>query len=135
MRVFGYWARFNVVGWIGVLVQLAVLTVLVRAFQLNYLLATALAVEAAVLHNFTWHELWTWAEPGSPGCAALVNRLARFHLANGVTSIAGNLLLMSVLVGRAQLPVVAANICAILVCSSLNFLLSHFWVFRRKAAR
>ncbi len=135
MRVLGYWARFNVVGWIGVLVQLAVLTVLVRAFEVNYLLATTFAVEAAVLHNFAWHELWTWADLGSSGCAALLIRLGRFHLANGLISIAGNLLLMSVLVGRVHLHAVTANICAILVCSSLNFFLSHFWVFRRKPAR
>jgi len=44
-------------------------------------------------------------------------------------------LLMSVLVGRAHLPAVTANFCAILVCSSLNFFLSHFWVFRQKPAR
>ena len=50
-------------------------------------------------------------------------------------NLAGNLLLMSVLVGRAHLPAVTANFCAILVCSSLNFFLSHFWVFRQRPAR
>ncbi len=135
MRILGCWARFNVVGWIGVLIQLAVLTVLVQGLQLNYLLATSLAVEAAILHNFAWHERWTWAASGPSDRAALLVRLMRFHLANGLISITGNLLLMSLLVGRAHFPAVAANSCAILVCSSLNFFLSHFWVFRRKPAR
>ena len=135
MRILGCWARFNVVGWIGGVVQLAVLAVLVQVLQLNYLLATSLAVEAAILHNFAWHERWTWAGSGPPGCTALLKRLMRFHLANGLISIAGNLLLMSVLVGRAHLPAVTANFCAILVGSSLNFFLSHFWVFRQKPAR
>jgi putative flippase GtrA len=124
-----------VVGWIGVLVQLAVLTLLVRGLQINYILATVLAVEAAVLHNFAWHERWTWAGSMPPGCSAFLNRLMRFHLSNGLTSIAGNLLMMSVLVGRAHLPEVTASVCAILTCSSLNFFFSHFWVFRRKPAR
>jgi putative flippase GtrA len=135
LRILGRWAKFNVVGWIGVLVQLAVLTLLMRGLQLNYLLATSLAVEAAVLHNFAWHERWTWAGSISPGRTSFLNRLMRFHMANGLTSIAGNLLLMSILVGHAHLPEVAANFCAILICSSLNFLLSHFWVFRRKPAQ
>jgi putative flippase GtrA len=117
------------------LVQLAVLTLLVQGLQLNYLLATFLAVEAAILQNFAWHERWTWAGSYPAGSTALLARLMRFHLANGLISITGNLLLMSLLVGRAHLPAVTANFCAILVCSSLNFLLSHFWVFRRKPAR
>jgi putative flippase GtrA len=135
LRILECWARFNVVGWIGVLVQLAILTLLVRGLQLNYLPATALAVEAAVLHNFAWHERWTWAGSGPSGSAALLNRLVRFHLANGLISLAGNLVLMGLLVGCAHLRPVTANLCAILACSSLNFFLSHFWVFRRKPAR
>lgn len=135
MRILGCWARFNVVGWIGVLVQLAVLTLLVRGLQLNYLMATSLAVEAAVLHNFAWHERWTWSGSGPSGSTALLNRLMRFHVANGLMSLAGNLALMSLLVGRAHLHPVTANFCAILVCSSLNFFLSHFWVFRQKPVR
>jgi len=135
LKILGHWMRFNVVGWAGVVVQLAVLALLVRGMQLNYLLSTLVAVEAAVLHNFVWHERWTWACSGSSGGAAFLKRLLRFHLANGLTSITGNLVLMSLFVGRAHLPVVTANFCAILVCSSLNFLLSHFWVFRQKPAR
>jgi hypothetical protein len=40
----------------GVGVQLAVLAAMKSVQHLNYLLATALAVEAAVIHNFLWHE-------------------------------------------------------------------------------
>lgn len=134
MRILGCWAKFNVVGWVGALVQIAVLALLVD-LRLDYLLATLLAVEAAVLHNFAWHEKWTWAGSGRSGIPALLNRLVRFHLANGLISIAGNLLLMGILVGHAHLPAVAANLCSILACSSLNFLLSHFWVFRQGQVR
>ena len=30
------------------------------ALHENYMAATALAVEPAVLHNFVWHEMYTW---------------------------------------------------------------------------
>jgi putative flippase GtrA len=46
------WVKFNAVGGIGILVQLGTLTLLRSGLGVNYLLATALAVEAAVLHNF-----------------------------------------------------------------------------------
>ncbi len=32
----------------------------------HYLVATALAVEMAVLHNFFWHRRWTWADRRDP---------------------------------------------------------------------
>jgi len=44
------WLKFNAVGAGGVAVQLAFLALLVR-LGVHYLLATALAVEAAVLQN------------------------------------------------------------------------------------
>ena len=50
------WLKFNFVGGIGIGVQLVVLTALKSGLHFNYLLATVLAVEAAVIHNFIWHE-------------------------------------------------------------------------------
>src|SRR5262249_8430739 len=54
--------KFNVVGIAGVGVQLLVLALLKSGFGVPYLTATVLAVETAVLHNFFWHERWTWIE-------------------------------------------------------------------------
>jgi putative flippase GtrA len=56
------WCKFNLVGAIGILVQFAVLFFLKSVMQCNYLVAAGLAVEAAVVHNFVWHERYTWAE-------------------------------------------------------------------------
>jgi putative flippase GtrA len=56
------WSKFNFVGGIGIAVQFAALFLLKTVFHLDYLVATALAVEAAVLHNFVWHERFTWAD-------------------------------------------------------------------------
>src|SRR5438552_6168090 len=46
------WLKFNAVGGIGIVVQLVVLAVLKVTFHFDYLWATALAVETAVIHNF-----------------------------------------------------------------------------------
>ncbi len=51
-------ATFAGIGLIGFGVQLATLALLVLAGW-PYLVATCVAVEAAVLHNFAWHERWT----------------------------------------------------------------------------
>src|SRR5205085_9977389 len=55
-------ARFNAVGAMGVAVQLGTLALLTRVLGWDYLVATAIAVEAAVAHNFLWHERYTWAD-------------------------------------------------------------------------
>ena len=46
------WLKFNLVGAIGIGVQLGALGALTAVMHMPYLIATALAVEAAVLHNF-----------------------------------------------------------------------------------
>ena len=56
------WLKFNAVGGMGILVQLGALALLKSGLHLDYLPATALAVEVTVLHNFLWHERFTWAD-------------------------------------------------------------------------
>jgi putative flippase GtrA len=122
------WTVFNAVGVIGFAVQLAVLGALLHA-GLHYLAATAVAIEAAVLHNFVWHERWTWRErvflPRTRG-----RRLWRFHLLNGLVSLTGNIVLMWALVGQAGLPALPANVLSVGVCALVNFAASERLVFQ-----
>ena len=187
------WCAFNFVGAGGIVVQLTVLHFLIHHLRLHYLPATALAVEAAVLHNFIWHERWTWKDrsdlanrsakkslapilqencklrlfefsgvpkdlPTSPSrsvscVTACLRRLATglleisglnshgvwrrlllFHLANGVLSIAGNLLLMRFFVGTAAWSYLSANFVTIAAVSLLNFWAGDKIVFRNHAS-
>ena len=125
------YARFNLVGAMGMAVQLATLAVLNRAFPGHYLCATAAAVELTLLHNFAWHLHYTWRDRRPSPLPGLL----RFHLTNGLVSLLGNLILMRILVQRAHLPVVAANLMAILCCSLINFRLSHRWAFATSQAQ
>ncbi len=128
--VFRTWLKFNAVGIIGVGVQLAALAILRTGLGADYLVATFLAVEAAVLHNFIWHERWTWVERTRQEAGGVIGRLFRFHLANGLISIAGNLVLMWLLVSRLHLHYFIANLIAIGTCSIVNFFASDRLVFR-----
>jgi len=125
------WLKFNFVGAIGIGVQLSVLLILTGGFHLSYLFATALAVEAAVVHNFLWHERYTWADRLRPSWRKSLPRLLRFNLTTGGVSIAGNLALMKILVGLGKTNYLVANGIAIAVCSLMNFLVSDRIVFRR----
>jgi putative flippase GtrA len=120
------WFRFSAVGAAGIAVQAATLALLLRVAGLHYLAATAIAVEASVLHNFVWHRRWTWADRRSGNTSAM---LLRFNLTTGAMSIIGNLVLMVVLVGGVGLAPFVANMVTIAICSLINFALSDRFVF------
>ena len=123
------WLKFNAVGGLGIGVQLAVLLVLKRGLHLGYLPATALAVEVAVVHNFVWHERYTWADRVLPSWRESLPRLLRFNLTTGAVSILGNLALMKVMVDLGHINYLAANAIAIVLCSLANFIVSEGLVF------
>ncbi|MCW5979289.1 MAG: GtrA family protein [Bryobacteraceae bacterium] len=129
------WLRFNAVGAGGIAVQLAALALYKSGLGLHYLAATALAVETAVLHNFVWHERWTWRERTADATvAAVAGRLFRFHVSNGLVSILSNVVLMRIFAGYFHLHYLPANAIAIAITSLANFALSEWFVFARPGA-
>jgi putative flippase GtrA len=133
------WCKFNLVGAMGIGIQFAALFLLKSVLRFDYLFATAIAVEAAVVHNFVWHEQFTWSDRTRPDVAMngrketswrrSLRRLLRFNLTTGAVSILGNLALMKVMVGVGHVNYLLANALAIALCSLANFLVSEEWVF------
>jgi putative flippase GtrA len=130
-RTFVRWIKFNAVGGIGIGVQLIALGILRSAFNLDYLIATAFAVETAVIHNFLWHERFTWRDRPATHAKQSWLRFAKFNASNGAVSIAGNLAIMRLLVGEFHTNYFVANLIAITLCSLVNFLLGDHFVFER----
>ena len=133
-------SRFAIVGCLGFVLQLLTLWALTSLGSWPWLPATAAAVEIAVLHNFVWHERWTWAHRRFEGFGEFTGfrgfeglsrfaRLLRFNVATGLISILGNLALMAILVGVLRLPAVIANAIAVGVLSVVNFIVADRWVF------
>lgn len=125
-------SAFLLVGALGFVVQLGALEALTSFWRWPYILATLVAVEAAVLHNFAWHEHWTWQDR-FPDRRGIAGRLGRFHLGTGLVSLAGNLMLTTAIVELLQVRPVIANVCAVGVMSAVNFLVADRWVFRQPA--
>ncbi|HXE65250.1 MAG TPA: GtrA family protein [Bryobacteraceae bacterium] len=114
------WLRFNAVGILGAGIQLAAFAAMLR-LGVHYLVATVLAIEVALLHNYVWHRRWTWA--GQAGS------LWRFHLSNGLISFVSNLALMRWFSGALHFPPVPSNLAAIIITSFVNYGLALKWVF------
>ena len=120
-----HFMRFNVVGVAGFALQSGALFILTHsAHPVGYLLATAVAVELAILNNFVWHQRWTWRDRPSSTTSETLRRLAKFNLTNGAVSLTGNLVFMSILVGRLGLPIAGSNLVSVVACSICNFFLA-----------
>jgi putative flippase GtrA len=130
MQTLYRWAKFNAVGALGFCIQLNALWLFIVALKLTSLVATALAVETAVVHNFVWHQFLTWKDRSSEKRYDWLKRLYAFNLTNGAVSLAGNLFFARLTVGRHRIWLLAANLFAIAVCSLINFVLTDRLIFR-----
>ena len=52
--------RFGVVGVLGIVVNVAIVHVLHTVLGWGFTRSSAIATEAAILHNYVWNELWTF---------------------------------------------------------------------------
>ncbi len=127
MSPFMRWWTFNLVGALGMLVQLSLLGLMGEWAREHSLWATAAAIEVTLLHNFAWHVHLTWRD--RKGASTVGAQLVRFHLSNGLVSMVGNLMLMGLLVKGLKMPLLAANGLAIVCCSLVNFGLGDRWTF------
>lgn len=138
------WLTFTLAGTAGFAVQIGAMAALTQIAGLHYLVATAIAVELAILCNFAWHERWTWRDRLAPpkllgeGWPAVRSRerwarLLRFNALTAVTSIAGSVFLTAVFVEMASLPPIAANIASVFALGLVNFAGANTLVFRAAA--
>lgn len=121
--------RFSLVGLLGAALQLLLLRLLTECFHMPAVAATAMAAEITVLHNFVWHEHFTWRDRRLKGVRQKAIRLWRFHGGNGLVSLLGNTALTYCLVERLKTPILPSAIGAIAVCSLLNLFLGDRWVY------
>ena len=118
--------RFALAGTGGFIVQVGTLAVLTSMFDVNYLMATLVAVEAAILSNFVWHHSWTWRDRSGP----VIDQLIRFNALNALTSIVGSMVMTALFVEIAGLHPVTANILSVVALSAINFVGADRLVFR-----
>ena len=129
-RQWARFGRFNLIGLLGGVLQLLLLQLWVKYFHLPGTASAVIAVEIVVLHNFFWHERFTWRDRNPAGMRQMAARLWRFHVSNGLISIAGNGAFIFLLVEHFKAPVLPSSLAAIASCAPINFLISDRWVYR-----
>src|SRR5260370_17047076 len=101
-----HWIKFNIVGVVGFALQSCVLFVLTHTtLHVTYLVATALAVELTVLHNFVWHQRWTWRDRPAAITVESLCRLGKFNVTKCLVSPIGNFSFFSSFLAPLPLPI------------------------------
>jgi len=123
-------ALFGMVGGLGVLVHLAVLTLLYRALGTAFLPAQATATFAAMTFNFWLNNWLTYRDRRLTGAAALLRGWAGFCLTCAVGAVA-NVAVAGLLKGQGAFWLLAAG-AGIVVGAVWNYALSNRFVWRRR---
>jgi putative flippase GtrA len=119
-------AKFCAVGATGYVVNLVVYTLLLRGFDLHYLLAATGSFLVAVSNNYLWNRVWTFRhQRGHVAYQGL-----RFLIVS-VAVYGANLLLLTLFVEAGAGKIVGQAIAVVLV-TPLNFLGNKLWSFRRR---
>jgi putative flippase GtrA len=118
--------RFSIVGGTGYVLNLLVYSTLVYAFDVQYLVAAALAFCVAVTNNFLLNRHWTFRAKG--GSAAF--QAPRFVIVS-VLALGVNLAVLELLVGAFGVHKIVGQAAAILAATPLNFVGNKLWSFSR----
>jgi dolichol-phosphate mannosyltransferase len=132
----GRWLKFLSVGAAGTCVQLGSLCFLRECLALSVPLATAIAVEIAILHNFCWHRQWTWALADARlRSRPVLWQLCEYNLTSCLVSLVSNVVFTDVFMRAFGVHYLLANLMAIATVGVANFLMAELFIFRPVARK
>jgi dolichol-phosphate mannosyltransferase len=123
--------KFGVVGASGVFVNMGLLYALTEYFNLFYLVSAAFAVEASIVWNYVWHEVWTFREKGESSLVRFLERLGKFNLVS-LVGLALNLVILYILTDYADIHYMVSNLIAIFAVFGWNYFGNVKWTWNGK---
>ncbi len=127
-KTLAQFAKFCVVGSVGVFVNLLVYTLCLYVAQMHYMVAATLSFVVAVTNNFFLNQAWTFR--GRFKVTGIVPRYARFFSVSLLGYVI-NLLVLYWLVEGWHVHELLSQFIAILIATTGNFLGSKAWVFKK----
>jgi dolichol-phosphate mannosyltransferase len=123
-RVTRQFVKFSMVGGSGVIVNSALLYFLHEWFHVRLLIASPIAVEAAIINNFFWNNQWTFRS-----ASVDLKRFAKFNLVSlgGLAITTGGLYYLT---EAHKIHYLIANLIAIGVATIWNFGINFLWTWR-----
>jgi dolichol-phosphate mannosyltransferase len=128
--------RFAFVGTCGAVVNLAILTALVRLFRFEVLPADIIAIEGSIIFNFFFNHLYTFRGYGSytaqsrrESLNALLVKLGKFNVGT-LGGAAINFLTFTFLYKEVEINYVISDLVAIIIAMSWNYFVSTRFVWK-----
>lgn len=126
-RAFRQFVKYCLVGAIGLVVNLAVYSLLVKGAHFHYLAAATFSFTVAVTNNFVLNKFWTFGNPQG----TMFVQAGRFLIVSA-TSLLLNLLVLRLLIEDLNLNnKIIAQAIAISLVTVFNFTGNKMWSFRR----
>lgn len=115
--------KFLVVGGLGTLVNTGILVILYHQLHLALVLASVLATELTIGHNYLWNDYWTFGRRGLS-----LNRFVKFN----VVSLGGQcitVVTLWMLAQHAGMHYIVANLTGIGLAVIWNFAVNVRWTW------
>jgi putative flippase GtrA len=119
--------KFLIVGGLGTLVNTGILIVLYHHLHVTLVVASAVATESAICHNFVLNDMWTFGRR-----RLSLSRFARFN----VVSLGGQCITIATLwalVRYTQVHYIAANLVGVGLAVLWNFAVNVHWTWGTKS--
>jgi len=113
----------------GLAVNLGTLWVLVHGAGWPYLMAGGAAIQLSMIHNFIWHDRWTFRHRDTD--MRWLGRLGRFELAMAV-GMTLSWLTLAALVEWARVPLLLAQAGGSVVGAFVNFTMCKLWAWKQR---
>jgi putative flippase GtrA len=120
--------KFGIVGVSNTLISFAAYILLLKAFDLWYLAASAIAFLIGAANGFLWNRRWTFREHVGDALTPV-----RWFTVQGC-GLGLNLLLVYLFVEHAGLDKLLGQACAVAVVTVLTFFANRAWTFRMQPA-
>ncbi len=123
--------KFGLIGFSGLVVNNVCLWLSYGQWHLPLELASPLAIAIAIFNNFTWNDLFTWGKDRAQRHYTYGHRLIRYYTSAALGGLI-NYVVLLFLTRVLEWPYILSNLTGIGLGMISNFLLSEFWVFKKK---
>ncbi|OGY25171.1 MAG: hypothetical protein A2Z11_00090 [Candidatus Woykebacteria bacterium RBG_16_43_9] len=123
--------RFGLVGSSGTIIDYSLFFILTRFFHLSPLVANPMSVEAAIIWNFIWNNLWTFSERQVPRPLWKNFLIFQFVSLGGLLFSQNSLFIFNRVFNIFDL---IAKALTIPMVASFNYLVNSRWTFRDVSA-
>ena len=122
-------AKFCLVGLIGILVNIGLLWLLTEFAGLFYLLSAAISIESSIISNFVLNDYLTFPDRRLPGTKSFLSRLLKFNLVC-IVGLGVNMGVLWLLTEVFGIYYLVSELGGIVVATLWNYLFNTWWTWK-----